>query len=393
MEFRDIHSIFLNVTNACQSRCLYCWQDHEPCFMPYSVAKDATDFVIKNAEKNGLIPSINFFGGEPLLCYDSIIVPLTNYIRKEYGKPFTLSMTSNCLLLDEKKMDFFNDNNIGLLFSIDGDKETQDYNRPTADGKCSFDVLKYRIPIIAKRFPNVTFRSTAIPETCGNTFSNIMFAYHNGYKHYYTVPNVFQEWSKEAKTVFEKELRKFSDWIISCFESGHTPGIMFDEYEKAFVKIQRINTSVVNDIYRDDRYCSACSKCGLGCSGFASVDYRGNVYACQELVNPKARDGNPFFIGNIYTGIDMKRREKLANSFHSKIDRTGNCSSCRLNRICDGHCVANNYLITGDVNKTTDIYCWWYNLLLDEAIYICNKLGDNETFIDYWTVIQDGGRF
>lgn len=393
MEFRDIYSIFLNVTNQCNCRCRYCWEEHNPNFMTYQVAKDAADFVISNAEKNGLIPSINFFGGEPTLCWDSIIVPLTKYIRQEYNKPFNLSITSNCLLLDDKKMDFMIDNDIGLLFSIDGDKETQNYNRPTKSGKSCFDILKVNIPLISKRFPNTTFRSTAIPETCENTFENIMFAYNNGYSKYFVIPNVFQEWDSDSRKIMGNEMRKYSDWCISCFNAGNIPGIIFDEYEKAYVKIQKINTAIVNNIYRDEFSCGACAKCGLGVGGFASVDYIGNIYACQELVNPKDIKDNPFYIGNIYTGVDIEKREKLSSLFNTKMDRTSKCSDCKLDRICNGHCVANNYMINGDVNKATEVSCWWYNLILDEAIYICNQLGENEAFIRYWTVIHDGGRF
>ena len=40
---------------------------------------DAADFLIRNAEGKQENPSINFFSGEPLLCWDSIIVPLTNH--------------------------------------------------------------------------------------------------------------------------------------------------------------------------------------------------------------------------------------------------------------------------------------------------------------------------
>ena len=48
---------------------------------------------------------INFFGGEPLLQFDQIIVPLVEE-NKEVNN-LTFGITTNGVLLDEDKVDFF----------------------------------------------------------------------------------------------------------------------------------------------------------------------------------------------------------------------------------------------------------------------------------------------
>ena len=143
-----VTSAFLNVTNACNACCVYCFANHSPEYLDYSVAQDAADFLIKNAEAQGDIPSINFFGGEPMLCWDSIIVPLTKYVREKCGDRFNLSMTSNCTLINRERAKFMKDNGIGLLFSMDGGQGTQNLNRPMRNGRSSFDILENKIPII-----------------------------------------------------------------------------------------------------------------------------------------------------------------------------------------------------------------------------------------------------
>ena len=387
-----ITSIFLNVTDSCCLSCRYCFVSQQPNFMTYEVAKDAADFVIKNAESINTTPFINFFGGEPTLCWDSIIVPLTNYIRKEYAKPFTLSMTTNGILLNEERLKFLTENDIGLLFSIDGDKETQDYNRPCNNGKSSFDALGDNIDLIAKYFPNVCFRSTIIPETCHNTFHNIMFARDHGYVNFFTIPDAFREWSDYSKRTLQLEMRKYSEYVIECFRNGSRPHIRFSEYDESFSKITKINSAILQDQFRCDGRCAATGKCGLGTNRGASVGYNGDVFACQEMVSPKESNKNKFYIGNIYTGVDDSLRIQLAESFDQNADRTGNCAHCRLNRICNGGCVANNFMITGDVNKMSPVFCWWQNILLDEAIYVSNVLGkeSNPTFITYWRSTTNG---
>lgn len=387
-----ITSVFLNVTNACNLACRYCFVEQHPNFMSYETAKETADFLIRNAAESGDVPAINFFGGEPTLCWDSIIVPLSRYIREEYGKPFRLSMTSNCTLLDEERIRFMKEHEIGLLFSIDGDRETQDYNRPSHGGGSSFDLLEDKISTVALEFPGTTFRSTVVPETCGNVFHNILFAYKHGYRSFFIVPNVFEPWPSEARDRLKGELRKYSNWMMGWFRQGQTPPLSFSDYGKALSNIKRINAAVSRGLFREEASCGACAKCGLGASRFAAVDYKGNLYACQELVSPKDGENSVFYIGNISSGVDDARREALMASYHTKEDRTGQCMHCRLNRVCKGGCVANNHMITGDINHTPEMWCWWENALLDEAIYIMNTMGAeaNPAFTEYWRSVGNG---
>lgn len=71
---------FFNITNACNLSCRYCFVKQSPEYMSYQTAKDAADFLIRNAEQSGTTPAITFFGGEPLLGWDTVIMPLTEYI-------------------------------------------------------------------------------------------------------------------------------------------------------------------------------------------------------------------------------------------------------------------------------------------------------------------------
>lgn len=390
MQFKPISSVFLHVTNACNSRCVYCFEHSRPDMMTYSVAKDITDWVIQNAEDSGYVPSINFFGGEPLLCWDSIIVPLTKLIRKEYGKPFLLALTSNCTLMTEDRLNFMKENDISLLFSIDGDRRTQEYNRPLANGESSFDAVSGVIDLIPKYFPNTTFRSTLIPATCDHLFHNVMFAEKHGYNNFYVIPNVMEPWSEESKSTVAAEMRKYTDYLADRFIDG-MPHIHFSEYDRAMTNIGKINTSIAQGIRRPEDSCGACAKCGLGAQRFAAIDYKGDIFGCQEMAT---EEKNLFWIGNIYTGVDIDRRAALASAYHQDKVLGDQCANCRLDRICNGGCVANNYFCTGDVNKPSPIYCWWLRLLLEEAIYLCNKMGDNppDSFLRYWRGMHDGGR-
>ena len=138
---KKMESLVLNVTNACNLKCKYCFvHKEEPHFMSLETAIQAVEYGQKNKRKDSFF--IVFFGGEPLLCYDTIIKPLVEYVKeKQYNVNF--SITTNGTLLTKEKVDFLKQNNFCLLFSFDGSKETQDYNRSD-----SFDTIIKNIPYL-----------------------------------------------------------------------------------------------------------------------------------------------------------------------------------------------------------------------------------------------------
>lgn len=108
----EISSAFLNVTNACNLACRYCFVEQHPGYMSIEVAKDAVHFLIGNAKKQNVTPSITFFGGEPMLCWDRVIKPLIQHIREELAIPFSLSMTTNGTLLTEDIIEHLHKNDV-----------------------------------------------------------------------------------------------------------------------------------------------------------------------------------------------------------------------------------------------------------------------------------------
>jgi radical SAM protein with 4Fe4S-binding SPASM domain len=341
--------------------------------MPFNIALDATKFLIRNSKDTGYTPNITFFGGEPLLEWDSVIVPLTKYIREEYKEPFNLSITSNCILMTEEKLNFMKENNIGLLFSIDGDQETQDINRPFHSGKGSFDMLIDKIPMILKYYPNTTFRATIHKPTAHLTFDNMKFAVEQGYNNMFFTPNVFDEWTEEEKSKLKEQVILFADYFIENARQGKI--VHLNNLDRIFPKILAINNAYKKNL--DRPYLS--HKCGLGTGSGASISPNGKIYACQEMVT----NDDVFLIGDIYNGEDLEKRKQLASLFNSqKVYGLNNCKDCKFDKICDGGCVANNYLWNKDLNKMPDMYCFWEQILLDEAIRICNVLGNekNELF-------------
>lgn len=371
-----ITDIFLVVTKDCNLRCKYCFIEKEPANISYQTAIDATKFIAKNAKEYGNIPSINFFGGEPLLRWYDIIVPLTKYIRDKYGKKFSLAMTTNGLLLDESKLKFMKQNDIGLLLSMDGDKLTQDLNRPTKNGGSSFNVLIKKIPLILKYYPNVTFRSTTDHDNVTEFFNNHKFAVKHGFKSVFNIINVFSQWTEEEKEELKKQIDYLGDYYLELLRDGKD--VDFSPFNNMFFKNKHIKKAYSNNEFRNfGKDLLGYGRCGIGASRFASVGTNGELYSCQEMVENKEY-GEIFKIGDIYNGEDNKKRLEIIRKYDPlkvvSSDGKRQCIDCDMNNICDGACLINNYFVNKDLNIMPSILCFYYQVLLKKAKEISNRL-------------------
>ena len=73
---------------------------------------------------------INYYGGEPLIMFDSIVA-ITNYIKSlaTDNVKFNFGLTTNGTLLNKEKIDFFAQNNFDIAISLDGDKQSNVYRK------------------------------------------------------------------------------------------------------------------------------------------------------------------------------------------------------------------------------------------------------------------------
>lgn len=364
-----ITEICLNVTDNCNLSCHLCFVQQKPNNISYKVAEDTMKWLLENAKVRGLEkkPSCGFFGGEPLLVWNDIIVPIV----EKYNNKISFGITTNGLLLDENKLKFMKQHQMSLLFSCDGDKESQDKNRPCKDGSSSFDILENIFPLIIKYYPEATFRSTISKNSYDKIFHNIMFAKEKGFSSYFAIPNFFSNWRKEELVTIAAQMRAYSLYFINCFMEKKDL-IIFHPLTQAFNKIHRIIHNQKNNKTEN----KSSHRCGIG-SGYGSVDYLGRIFGCQEMVTHDETD--LFLVGNIYDGINLNKFNNLYNMYINNDNTSSLCNYCELKSICANEsCVANNWLIYKDINKNSSMICWWYNLLINEAIFIANVLGNQK---------------
>ena len=356
--------------------------------MTYNVAKDAVDWLIKNKRwknEHGFPNEkveIIYFGGEPTLLWDEIIMPLTQYAFDTYPNEIHFNITTNGTLLNEERIRFMAKYDIYPLLSIDGAPETQNYNRPCHNSnQLSFDLVKDNIPILLKYFPNTTFRSTINERTVAHTFENYIFAQYMGFKNIYMMPNGRAHWSEENLTTLKEEFKRIYMYIITCFEEGHYPPIAFSPINDSFRRIKEYNMEILYPKQHENNV----KRCGLG-TVMGSIGYNGNIYGCQEQ-DSKEKESK-FYLGNIYQGgIDKNKHEKFFRDFYDSnysCEIKEYCDTCPLALLCHGlNCPSTSYDLFQDFGMNNYVNCYWLRLMYEQAIITLKYLDQNPVFRQY----------
>ena len=103
--------VFVMLGNSCNLHCRYCVQ-HSLVTSPIPTKISDKFWKFFYSLKSGT--HVTFYGGEPLVYYPAIKEIVSRRSDLEYGMP------SNCKLLNERMVDFFNKHNVKITVSWDG---------------------------------------------------------------------------------------------------------------------------------------------------------------------------------------------------------------------------------------------------------------------------------
>ena len=386
IQVKPIRNAIVLLTNQCNCACPYCFEARDPERMSLQTAKDVVSFLQLSQDKS---LGFTFFGGEPMLEWENIIVPLVEWAEQTSPIPIRFNMTTNGTLLTSERLDYLLKHKIQFMISMDGDRETQERGRPMRNGESSFDCLMSILPELLEKKPQQVFRVTLTPKLCQNLFHDILFFEKIGCKNLGILPNFFETWTEQMKEILYAELKKYERYVIDSFRRGKSP-LLFMDYQKAFYRIilaTRFQKSGKRRLYGA---CSPKNQCGMGIRGSVSIDVHGDIYACHHI-SPLVRK-SIFYLGDIYQGIDESRVHHLIEMYNPQKVGTQECRNCSLDSICNGGCKSNNYQINGDLHIVPDMYCFWERVCADSAYRIADTLGkeENTAFIRIFQEIVRG---
>lgn len=134
-------------TLACNFRCWYCYEKHD---VKTRISRNEVRNIVKYverqiSEKKLKEVSISFFGGEPFLCYETVMLPLLKQAYKicnDKGVRLVASATTNASLITEERLSTLI--TLGWNFmqiTLDGNKSRHDMVRYSGRGKGSYDTI------------------------------------------------------------------------------------------------------------------------------------------------------------------------------------------------------------------------------------------------------------
>lgn len=140
-----LHSLCLNVSHACDLACTYCFAaqggygDGEKRVMDRRTARLAVDLALSRCPP-GRTLSVDFFGGEPLLAWDTVVETVA-YGRERAalrGSRIEFTLTTNGVGVSPDRAVFLAREMSTLIVSLDGRPGVHNRMRPTARGAPSY---------------------------------------------------------------------------------------------------------------------------------------------------------------------------------------------------------------------------------------------------------------
>lgn len=219
----SVWKLTINPTLDCNLRCWYCYESH----LKGSVMSDDTinnvEMLIHKTLKAGNVRMLQlaFFGGEPLLKYSPVVLPILLSAKeacKRNGVKLLLSFTSNSVCLTRKVVDKLKSicDDISVQVPFDGGKSCHDEVKHFGNGKGSYDIVRRNIIYAILQGIRINIR-------CNYTFKSLMSFEEvvrdfSGYHHFPNLRFSFHKVWQEKETLELKERMIEFKNAVKCFQ-------------------------------------------------------------------------------------------------------------------------------------------------------------------------------
>lgn len=358
------------LTNACNLNCVYCQaRDHAHVHvekMSFETAEKAVMTALQSPEH---YLNFEFQGGEPLLNYP-VIRHIVEYAEKnKQAHSIQYSVVTNLTLLSDEMLDFFEQYDVRISTSLDGNSELHNANRSDRLGVGSFENVAAAIKKIqARNLPigaiqTTTRKSLSKSKQIIDTYRELGF-----------------------QSVFIRPLTKLGTAIPNWGEIGYSASEFVQFYRECLSYILELNKQgkpfseghagiFLSKILsgQAQNYMELRSPCGAAI-GQAAYYFNGDVYTCDEG-RMIAEMGDPACkLGNVYkNSYDEMMSSPVCKTVcaASVLESLPECTDCVYQPYC-GTCPALNYASEHNVFKrdARGYRCQIYRGMLDAIFAI-----------------------
>ncbi len=211
-------------TLSCNFSCWYCYEKHSSSLMEQDAIFSLIDFIKREtSQRNKKTVLLDWFGGEPLLCFERVIVPISLEIS-EWCKQKNIHLhnmiTTNGSLIDEGMAIKMSQIDLSQFqITLDGGKESHNKTRFSSKIPNSYELIVKNIHLLCKHIPNanIELRVNYTPENV-NSLEEILEAFDPDIRSHVTIsPHIVWQKSQHIKGLSNQ----IDNFIYKAINSGY----------------------------------------------------------------------------------------------------------------------------------------------------------------------------
>ena len=368
-------NIVIKVASRCNINCTYCYMYNlgdktylmQPKIMKDNVIDALLSRVIRHCKQNELeYFIISFHGGEPLLAgkkwFEKFISKANHLFETQTKTRPIFALQTNGILIDEDWCKLFEDLNMHVAISIDGDRETHDKYRIDHKGKGTYNQVIKGLKNIQKYYnkSNAGYILSVI-----NIHSDPIKVY----EHFKDIKINSTDWlfpDNNFDNLPEKPLNSsdtpYADWLITIFDKW------FNDKDCDRVKIRLFSDLIKQTL----GHYNSTDAYGMEQNELLVIETNGGIEAVDVLKNC----GDGFTKTNINVlnhELEDAFEDELIELFENSHQMLcGNCIICPIKNICGGGYLPHRYSSKNGFNNPS-VYC---KDLMKLITHIQNKVMD-----------------
>ncbi len=304
------YTITINPTLACNMSCWYCYESHKNMPAMSADVKQSVLLLIDKLLADNKLKKLNlsFFGGEPLLYFDKVVVDIINHAKmqcKAFDAKLSIHFTTNAYLLTDNVLKHLEGLDVSFQITIDGGKQVHDSVRKTKGGEPTYArIVEHIHQTLSRGFSvGVRFNYTAksIPSFIDvvKDFSHLQQEQKQLVN--FTFQRVWQDNEGDASQVEQQ---------VEHIERA---------FEQAGLFVNNAKSYIVPYCYADD-------------VNTAVVNYNGDLFKCTARdFAPKSKEGTLAADGTLRWNERLRKRMSIRHG-------SDTCLQCRIYPICHGGC-------------------------------------------------------
>lgn len=304
------YTITINPTLACNMSCWYCYESHKNMPAMSADVKQSVLLLIDKLLADNKLKKLNlsFFGGEPLLYFDKVVVDIINHAKmqcKAFDAKLSIHFTTNAYLLTDNVLKHLEGLDVSFQITLDGGKQVHDSVRKTKGGEPTYArIVEHIHQTLSHGFPvGVRFNYTtkSIP-----SFIDVV----KDFSH------LQQEQKQLVNFTFQ---RVWQDNEGDADQVGQQVEHIERAFEQAGLFVNNAKSYIVPYCYAD----------GVNT---AVVNYNGDLFKCTARdFAPKSKEGTLAADGTLRWNERLRKRMSIRHG-------SDTCLQCRIYPICHGGC-------------------------------------------------------